>query len=144
MAALRSRQRRCVPRSHRRTAAPAPFCCCHDKQGNKMSVHRPPRHDRRRTPAVAVRQAPSAQRRRMLSASAAGALMALIDPAVRAGAWAAGSDAPEKTEVKVGFIPLTDCASVVIASVIDFDEKYGIKLVPGKEAASAGERDKLV
>ena len=70
--------------------------------------------------------------------------MGALDPALRAGAWAAGSDAPEKTEVKIGFIPLTDCASVVIASVMKFDEKYGIKIVPSKEASWAAVRDKLV
>ena len=80
----------------------------------------------------------------MLGASAAGALMALVDPAIRAGAWAQGSDAPEKKEVKVGFIPLTDCASVVVASVMEFDKKYGIKIVPSKEASWAAVRDKLV
>ncbi|WP_059419066.1 CmpA/NrtA family ABC transporter substrate-binding protein [Sulfuricella sp. T08] len=74
----------------------------------------------------------------------AGALMSMVDPAIRVGAWAAGSDAPEKTEVKIGFIPLTDCASVVIASVMGFDKKYGIKIVPSKEASWAGVRDKLV
>lgn len=60
------------------------------------------------------------------------------------GAWAAGSDAPEKKEVKIGFIPLTDCASVVMASVLKFDEKYGVKFVLSKEASWAGVRDKLV
>ncbi|BAN36068.1 nitrate transporter periplasmic component [Sulfuricella denitrificans skB26] len=74
----------------------------------------------------------------------AGALMSMVDPAIRVGAWAAGSDAPEKAEVKIGFIPLTDCASVVIASVMGFDKKYGIKIVPSKEASWAGVRDKLV
>ena len=83
-------------------------------------------------------------RRRLLGASAAGALMTLVDPAIRAGAWAQGSDAPEKKEVKVGFIPLTDCASVVVASVMEFDKKYGIKIVPSKEASWAAVRDKLV
>ncbi|MEN6629689.1 MAG: CmpA/NrtA family ABC transporter substrate-binding protein [Sulfuricella sp.] len=73
----------------------------------------------------------------------AGTLMSMVDPAIRSGAWAAGSDAPEKTEVRVGFIPLTDCASVVIASVMGFDKKYGIKIVPSKEASWAGVRDKL-
>lgn len=53
------------------------------------------------------------------------------------GAWAAGSDKPEKEEVKIGFIPLTDCASVVMASVLGFDKKYGIKIVPSKEASWA-------
>jgi nitrate/nitrite transport system substrate-binding protein len=60
------------------------------------------------------------------------------------GAWAQGSDAPEKKEVRIGFIPLTDCASVVMASVLKFDEKYGIKIVPTKEASWAAVRDKLV
>ena len=70
--------------------------------------------------------------------------MSALDPALRAGVWAQGSDAPEKKEVKVGFIPLTDCASVVIASVMKFDKKYGIKIVPSKEASWAAVRDKLV
>ena len=72
------------------------------------------------------------------------ALMAIVPPGVRSVAWAAGSDAPEKKEVKIGFIPLTDCASVVIASVMKFDEKYGIKITPSKEASWASVRDKLV
>jgi len=85
-----------------------------------------------------------APRRKLLAAAAGVSLMSALDPALRAGAWAAGSDAPEKTEVKIGFIPLTDCASVVIASVMKFDEKYGIKIVPSKEASWAAVRDKLV
>ena len=60
------------------------------------------------------------------------------------GAWAAGSDAPEKKEVKIGFIPLTDCASVVMASVLGIDQKYGVKIIPTKEASWPGVRDKLV
>lgn len=59
-------------------------------------------------------------------------------------AWAAGSDKPELTEVNVGFIPLTDCSSLVMASVMGFDKKYGIKINPSKEASWAGVRDKLV
>lgn len=60
------------------------------------------------------------------------------------GVWAAGSDKPEKEEVRIGFIPLTDCASVVMASVLGFDKKYGVKIIPTKEASWAGVRDKLV
>jgi nitrate/nitrite transport system substrate-binding protein len=60
------------------------------------------------------------------------------------GVWAAGSDAPEKKEVKIGFIPLTDCASVVMASVLGLDQKYGVKIIPTKEASWAAVRDKLV
>ncbi len=72
------------------------------------------------------------------------ALMSMVPPGVRAGAWAAGSDAPEKKEVRIGFIPLTDCASVVMAATEGFDKKYGIKIIPSKEASWAGVRDKLV
>jgi len=42
--------------------------------------------------------------------------MSLVPAAVRSVAWAGGIDAPEKKEVKIGFIPLTDCSSVVMAS----------------------------
>ncbi len=76
--------------------------------------------------------------------SAAAALMSLVPPGVRSAAWAAGSDAPEKAEVKIGFIPLTDCASVAIAAEKGFDRKYGLKITPSKEASWAGVRDKLV
>ena len=72
------------------------------------------------------------------------ALMAMLPPGVRSAAYAAGSDAPEKPEIKVGFIPLTDCASVVVAAVMRFGEKYGVKIVLSKEASWAGVRDKLV
>ncbi len=82
----------------------------------------------------------SAERRQFIKGSAALA----AGSAVSSGAWAAGSDAPEKKEVRIGFIPLTDCASVVMAAVNKFDEKYGIKIVPTKEASWAGVRDKLV
>ena len=60
---------------------------------------------------------------------AAGAAL-MGSPALRSAAWAAGSDAPEKKEVRIGFIPLTDCSSVVMAAVQKFDEKYGIKIIP--------------
>ncbi|AGO55709.1 CmpA/NrtA family ABC transporter substrate-binding protein [Serratia plymuthica] len=82
-------------------------------------------------------------RRRFLAGSAAlGGSMLL--PGLMNTAWAAGSDAPEKKEIRVGFIPLTDCASVVMAAVKKFDEKYGIKIIPSKEASWAAVRDKLL
>src|SRR5438128_2874791 len=84
------------------------------------------------------------KRRSVLKKEGAAGLMSMVPEAVRVGAWAAGSDAPEKKEVKIGFIPLTDCSSVVIASVMKFDEKYGIKITPSKEASWAAVRDKLV
>jgi nitrate/nitrite transport system substrate-binding protein len=85
----------------------------------------------------------SQERRQFIRGSAALAAGA-AGAAVHPGAWAQGSDAPEKKEVRIGFIPLTDCASVVMASVLKFDEKYGVKIIPTKEASWAGVRDKLV
>ena len=70
--------------------------------------------------------------------------MSMLTPGIRGAAYAAGSDAPEKKEVKIGFIPLTDCASVVMASVLKIDEKYGVKIIPTKESSWASVRDKLV
>lgn len=85
-------------------------------------------------------------RRRFLQlagmSAAAGATT--LGSGILGSAWAAGSDAPEKTEVKVGFIPLTDCAPIIVAAQMGFDQKYGIKIVPSKEASWAGVRDKLV
>jgi nitrate/nitrite transport system substrate-binding protein len=81
-------------------------------------------------------------RRSMLQASAVG--VAGMSPALRSVVYAQGSDAPEKKEVKIGFIPLTDCASIVMASVLGIDQKYGVKIIPSKEASWASVRDKLL
>ena len=83
----------------------------------------------------------SQERRQFIKGSAA---LAAGAAGANPGAWAAGSDAPEKKEVRIGFIPLTDCASVVMAAVNKFDEKYGVKIIPTKEASWAGVRDKLL
>ncbi len=96
---------------------------------------------------AAAAEASSSRRefvRNALFAAGGTALMGLVPPGVRAGAWAAGSDAPEKKEVRIGFIPLTDCASVVMAAANEFDKKHGIKIIPSKEASWAAVRDKLV
>nr|WP_326533764.1 CmpA/NrtA family ABC transporter substrate-binding protein [Pseudorhodoferax sp.] len=94
------------------------------------------------TPHAPARPAPA--RRDFIRKAGAMATTALLGDLVTRGAWAAGSDAPEKKEVKIGFIPLTDCASVVMASVLGIDQKYGVKIVPSKEASWPGVRDKLV
>jgi len=78
------------------------------------------------------------------AAAAAGLGTSGAVPGLQSAVWAQGSDKPEKEEVRIGFIPLTDCASVVMASVLGFDKKYGVKIVPTKEASWAGVRDKLV
>lgn len=82
-------------------------------------------------------------RRRFIAGTAAlgGSMMV---PGLMNSVWAAGSDAPEKKEIRVGFIPLTDCASVVMAAVKKFDEKYGIRIIASKESSWASVRDKLV
>ena len=98
-------------------------------------------------PAIVTAQTPDSARRDFLKKTGligAAGLMSLVPPGVRQAAWAAGSDAPEKKEVRIGFIPLTDCASVVMAAVNEFDKKYGIKIIPTKEASWASVRDKLV
>ena len=106
-------------------------------------------HDRQATPdtettcaAPATCTAPA--RRSFLKQGAAVGATALFPTLGHHGAWAAGSDAPEKTEVRIGFIPLTDCASVVMAAELGLDKKYGVKIVPTKEASWPGVRDKLV
>jgi len=50
----------------------------------------------------------------------------------------------EKQAVRIGFNPLTDCASVVMAAVLGFDEQYGIRIELSRESSWAGVRDKLV
>ena len=103
------------------------------------------------SPASTVVEAPASalapaalSRRDVLRQGAAIAGTTFFASLGHSGVWAAGSDAPEKKEVKIGFIPLTDCASVVMASVLGIDQKYGVKIIPNKEASWAGVRDKLV
>ena len=85
-------------------------------------------------------------RRTLIKAAAATSATAATGmvPGLQSVVYAQGSDKPEKEEVRIGFIPLTDCASVVMASVLGFDKKYGVKIIPTKEASWAGVRDKLV
>jgi nitrate/nitrite transport system substrate-binding protein len=55
----------------------------------------------------------------------------------------AGSDRPEKAVVRVGFMPLADCAPLVMASVLGFDEQYGLRLVLEKQHSWSAMRDRL-
>lgn len=83
-------------------------------------------------------------RRKLIQTIGAASIYSLVDPLVKSGAWAAGSDAPEKTDVKISFIALTDCSSVVMANHLGLDKKYGVKIIPTKEASWAAIRDKLI
>lgn len=74
----------------------------------------------------------------------AGGMLSLMPPGIRSAAWAAGSDRPEKTELSIGFIPLTDCASVVMAQELGLYKKYGLNVRLSKETSWAAVRDKLM
>lgn len=50
----------------------------------------------------------------------------------------------DKKIIAIGFIPLTDCASIVMASELGIDQKCGVKIIPSKEASWASIRDKLL
>jgi ABC-type nitrate/sulfonate/bicarbonate transport system substrate-binding protein len=53
-------------------------------------------------------------------------------------------DASGRTrEIHAGFIPLSDCAPLVIASELGFDRRYGFSLVLHREASWANIRDKV-
>ncbi|MFP8777166.1 CmpA/NrtA family ABC transporter substrate-binding protein [Hydrogenophaga sp. RWCD_12] len=98
--------------------------------------------DHRATTSETAAPAADSSRRDFIKKGAAAATF--FSTLGHSGVWAAGSDAPEKAEVKIGFIPLTDCASVVMAAELGIDKKYGVKIVPSKEASWPGVRDKLV
>jgi len=96
----------------------------------------------KKTPSI--KSATSTTKRSLIKSVGAVGIYSLIDPLIKTGAWAAGSDAPEKTDVKVSFIALTDCSSVVMANQLGLDKKYGVKIIPTKEASWAAIRDKLI
>ena len=58
--------------------------------------------------------------------------------------WVAGSDAPEKTALNIGFMPLTDSASLIVAATQGFAQPYGLTLNLKRQASWATLRDKLV
>jgi nitrate/nitrite transport system substrate-binding protein len=70
--------------------------------------------------------------------AAAAGLSAVLPATAHAG----GTDAPGQHELRVGFVALTDCASVVMAAALGFDRKYGIRIVPSREASWASVRAK--
>jgi nitrate/nitrite transport system substrate-binding protein len=59
-------------------------------------------------------------------------------------AWVAGSDAPEKSAIDVGFMALTDCAPLVVAATQGFAQPYGLTLNLKRQSSWASLRDKLV
>lgn len=59
-------------------------------------------------------------------------------------AWVAGSDAPEKTALNLGFMALTDSASLVVAATQGFGQPYGLTLNLQRQSSWAGLRDRLL
>ena len=53
-----------------------------------------------------------------------------------------GDKIQSREEVHAGFIPLIDCAPLVIARELGFDAKHGITLVLHKDVSWANIRDK--
>lgn len=69
--------------------------------------------------------------------------MSMIPPWLRRVAYM-GSSAPEKPRLTLGFIPLTDCAPLVIALEKGWFARYGLDVVLSKETSWANIRDKVV
>jgi two-component system, oxyanion-binding sensor len=59
-------------------------------------------------------------------------------------AWVAGSDAPEKSVINLGFMALTDSASLIVAATQGFAQPYGLTLNLQRQASWATLRDKLI
>ncbi|WP_051711316.1 CmpA/NrtA family ABC transporter substrate-binding protein [Andreprevotia chitinilytica] len=65
-------------------------------------------------------------------------------PSRTATPWIAGSDAPEKPHLRLGFVPLSDCAPVVAAKLMDFGRKHGLSIELCRQPSWAAIRDKLL
>ncbi|MFI8463759.1 CmpA/NrtA family ABC transporter substrate-binding protein [Stutzerimonas stutzeri] len=59
-------------------------------------------------------------------------------------AWVAGSDAPEKSSLNLGFLPLTDAASLIVAATQGFAQPFGLTLNLHRQNSWSGLRDKLI
>jgi nitrate/nitrite transport system substrate-binding protein len=73
---------------------------------------------------------------------AAGLSSALFGSCATKGSEAAKSSAESK--IKIGFIPLTDCASVVMAHELGLYKKHGVNVEVSREASWATVRDKVL
>lgn len=86
---------------------------------------------------------PELTRRGFIKAGAAVGTATLLSGLFPGGVWAAGSEGLEKTALKFGIIPLTDCAPIVIAREKGFFKKHGLDVEISKEASWANIRDKV-
>ncbi|MEM7410485.1 MAG: CmpA/NrtA family ABC transporter substrate-binding protein [Myxococcota bacterium] len=67
----------------------------------------------------------------------------MSDP-VQTRIHAAGSEGIEKPRLQIGFIPLADCAPLVIAKERGFFRKHGLDVTLSRESSWASLRDKVV
>ncbi|MBF7729614.1 CmpA/NrtA family ABC transporter substrate-binding protein [Pseudomonas sp. N040] len=57
--------------------------------------------------------------------------------------WVGGSDAPEKRSLNLGFMALTDSASLIVAATQQFAQPYGLTLKLQRQSSWAGLRERL-
>lgn len=65
-------------------------------------------------------------------------------PRSDAQAWAHGSDAPEKSLLNIGYLPLADSASLIVAATQGFAQTHGLTLNLQRQASWSGLRDRLL
>ena len=65
-------------------------------------------------------------------------------PSAAAHLWVAGSDAPEKPELNLGFLPLSDAASLIVAATQGFGEPHGLTLHLHRQPSWSALRDNLL
>lgn len=98
------------------------------------------------THAGAARATLNPSRRDFLQTAAAAAGSTALTSSLPAWAQSparTGSDAPEKTRLSIGFIALTDCASVVMAHELGLFRKYGLDVTLSKQPSWAAIRDRV-
>lgn len=72
-----------------------------------------------------------------------GAFGGLVPGWMQSAAFAAPGGSVEKSKLTFGFIPLTDCAPIVIAAEKGYFKKHGLDVAVSKEASWANIRDKV-
>ncbi|MEH3023411.1 MAG: CmpA/NrtA family ABC transporter substrate-binding protein [Pseudomonas oryzihabitans] len=70
--------------------------------------------------------------------------MPASSPPSAAHLWVAGSDAPEKPELNLGFLPLSDAASLIVAATQGFGEPHGLTLHLHRQPSWSALRDNLL
>lgn len=88
---------------------------------------------------------PRPRDKRMISQlSAYGEIKARLIDLLSVGSLGAARRERDDLSVRVGFVPLTDCAPLVMAKELELDHKYGFKLELEKQSSWANVRDKLL